>query len=151
MRPGPGFFLAPPPSWHHRYVPLDWKLVSVKLSAFALVLPTFNLGFCSHIRAGGSLETCRRRTWKSFFFSFFFLTLEPIMTLFETKLVYNRSCMLKRAEYSQRIHHYEILTYLALGENSSMRLRREPNWVKAVRSREGCRQTAGNCLALGGS
>lgn len=44
-------------------IPLDLKLVSVKLDAFALALPTFSLGF-----------------WKSFFFSFFFLVLEPILT-----------------------------------------------------------------------
>lgn len=42
----------------------DLKLVSVKLEAFGLALPTFNLGF-----------------WKSFFFSFFFLSLEPISNL----------------------------------------------------------------------
>lgn len=44
---------------------LDLKLVSVKLLALDLVLPTLYLGF-----------------WKSFCFSFFFFVLEPILTVF---------------------------------------------------------------------
>jgi hypothetical protein len=42
----------------------ELKLVSVKLEDFGFVFPTFSLGF-----------------WKSFFFSFFFLLLEPILIL----------------------------------------------------------------------
>ena len=42
--------------------PFDVKLVSVKLTAFGFVLPTLSLGF-----------------WKSFFFSFFFRALAPIL------------------------------------------------------------------------
>ena len=48
--------------WWARTMPLDWKLVSVKFVGLGRAFPTFNLGF-----------------WKSFFFSCFFLALDPIV------------------------------------------------------------------------
>ena len=51
----------------------DAKLVSVKFAGFALVLPTFNLGFFIHCQKHNYVDVqMEMRTWKSFFFSFFF-------------------------------------------------------------------------------
>lgn len=47
--------------WWARTIPLDLKLVSVKLVGFGRAFPTFSLGFL-----------------KSFFLSFFFFVLDPI-------------------------------------------------------------------------
>lgn len=45
-------------------LPFALKLVSVAFAALGLALPTFNFGF-----------------WKSFFFSFLFLALDPILSI----------------------------------------------------------------------
>jgi hypothetical protein len=55
--------------------------VSVKLAAFALALPTFNLAFWRRMSVKFSVLRFGEFTWKSFFFSFFFLLLEPILIL----------------------------------------------------------------------
>lgn len=53
--------------------PFALKLVSVAFAAFGLVLPTLSLTF-----------------WKSFFFSFFFLALEPILSVNRYRYVWCR-------------------------------------------------------------
>lgn len=63
-----------------RDIHLDLKLVSVKLSGFAFVLPTRSFGFCASGQSRFStLQHFELLTLKSFFFSAFFLALEPIL------------------------------------------------------------------------
>ena len=64
---------------------LDLKLVSVKLAGFGRALPTFNLGFCEDYQYQSlpQAQQCADRrdqyTWKSFFLSFFFFALDPMV------------------------------------------------------------------------
>ena len=63
------------------WVHLALKLVSVKLVGLGRAFPTFSFGFWSPSASAILHEGVgHMRTWKSFFLSFFFLALEPILT-----------------------------------------------------------------------
>lgn len=62
-------------------VPLDRKLVSVKFSGLALVLPTLSLGFWGDQRSVRYRAGVFILTWKSFCFSFFRLALDPMVAI----------------------------------------------------------------------
>lgn len=71
-------------------IALDLKVVSVELAGFGRALPTFNLGFYEDYQhqspsQGPEAQQCADRkdqyTWKSFFLSFFFFALDPIVML----------------------------------------------------------------------
>lgn len=67
--------------------PLDLKLVSVKLAACGFPLPTFNFVFYEYRQLNAHINTSTLKgnlTLKSFAFSFFFLLLDPILTLLQS-------------------------------------------------------------------
>lgn len=65
----------------------------------------------------GHLGHAGEHTWKSFAFSFFFLSLDPILLSFEAELASEHPDSPNRAKISQERHRYEDITYLGLGEN----------------------------------